>query len=271
MTYSSAIPQLGLGTFGRTGDAGMAAVLKAIEIGYRHIDTAQSYDTERQVGEAVRRSGLPRNEFFVTTKVADTTLDKARFMPSVEQSLSELGFDYVDLLLIHWPSHNDQVPFEDYMLALAEARAKGYARLIGVSNYPIADLERTRVLLGDDAIATDQVEIHPYLQTPKLRDYAWARGLTLTAYQPLAKGQVRDDPVLRRIAAAHGVTAAAVALAFLMQEGHAVIPASGSEANLRANYAARDVRLTDGEMAAIRALDRGYRRIDPIKSPRWDD
>jgi 2,5-diketo-D-gluconate reductase B len=271
MTYSNPIPQLGLGTFGRTGDAGIAAMLTAIEIGYRHIDTAQSYDTERQVGEAVRRSGLPRGDFFVTTKVADTRLDKAQFMPSVEESLRELGFDYVDLLLIHWPSYNDQVPFEDYMLALADAKAKGYARLIGVSNYPIADLERTRALLGDDAIATNQVEIHPYLQAPKLRDYARARGLTLTAYQPLVKGQANDDPVLKRIAAAHGVTAAAIALAFLMQEGHAVIPASSSEANLRANFAAGGVRLTDAEMAEIRTLDRGYRRVNPVKSPRWDD
>lgn len=271
MTYSGPIPQLGLGTFGRTGDAGVAALLTAIEIGYRHIDTAQSYDTERQVGEAVRRSGLPRGDFFITTKVADTRLDRAQFMPSVRRSLDEIGVDQVDLLLIHWPSERDQVPFEDYMLALAEARAKGYAQLIGVSNFPIALLERTRALLADDAIATDQVEIHPYLQGPKLRDYTKARGLVLTAYQPLAKGEVRNDPVLARIGQQHGVTASAVALAFLMQEGHVVIPASSSQANLRANFAARDIRLSDAEMQAIRALDRGYRRIDPAKSPRWDD
>ena len=271
MTYSGSIPQLGLGTYGRTGDAGVASLLQAIEIGYRHIDTAQSYDTERQVGEALRRSAKPRDEFFITTKVADTRLDQAQFMPSVRRSLDEIGVDRVDLLLIHWPSQNDRVPFEDYMLALAEAKAKGYARLIGVSNFPIAHLERTRVLLGDDAIATDQVEIHPYLQGPKLRDFAKARSLVLTAYQPLAKGEVRNDPVLARIGESHGVTASAIALAFLMQEGHVVIPASSSEVNLRANFSARGVRLDDADMQAIRALDRGYRRIDPAKSPRWDD
>jgi 2,5-diketo-D-gluconate reductase B len=271
MSYSGPIPQLGLGTFGRTGDAGIAAMLKAIEIGYRHIDTAQTYDTERQVGEAVRRSGLPRSDFFVTTKVADTRLDKAQFMPSVERSLEEIGVDQVDLLLIHWPSYQDEVPFEDYMLALAEAKAKGYARLIGVSNFPIALMERTQALLGKGAIATNQVEIHPYLQAPKLRDHAKAQGVVLTAYQPLAKGDVKGDPVLLRIARRHGVSESAVALAFLMKEGHVVIPASSSEAHLGANFAAGNVRLDAAEMQEIRMLDRGHRGIDPVKSPRWDD
>ena len=114
----------------------MAAILKALEIGYRHIDTAQSYGTEASVGEAVRRSGLPRSEVFVTTKVADTRLDKPQFMDSVERSLETIGLGPVDLLLIHWPSKDDAVPFEDYMLALAEAQSRGHARLIGVSNFP---------------------------------------------------------------------------------------------------------------------------------------
>jgi 2,5-diketo-D-gluconate reductase B len=271
MSYTGPIPQLGLGTFGRTGETGTEAMLKAIEIGYRHLDTAQTYDTERQVGEAMRRSGLPRSDFFVTTKVADSRLDKRQFMPSVEQSLEAIGIDQVDLLLIHWPSHGDAVPFEDYMLDLAEARARGYARLIGVSNFPIALLERTRALLGEGAIATNQVEVHPYLQAPKLTAWAHDHGLTLTAYQPLCKGELRDDPVLTRIGKKHGVTSSAVALAFLMQQGHVVIPASSSEQHLRDNFAARNVTLGEDEMRDIGALDRGYRRIDPVKSPRWDD
>jgi 2,5-diketo-D-gluconate reductase B len=271
MSYTGPIPQLGLGTFGRTGDAGTEAMLRAIEIGYRHLDTAQTYDTERQVGQAMRRSGLPRSDFFVTTKVADTSLDKRQFMPSVEKSLEAIGVDQVDLLLIHWPSHGDEVPFADYMLALAEAKARAHARLIGVSNFPIALLERTRSLLGDDAIATNQVEIHAYLQAPKLCGWAREHGLTLTAYQPLAKGELRDDPVLTRIAEKHGVTASAVALAFLMQQGHVVIPASSSERHLRDNFAARHVTLDEADMRNVRSLDRGYRRINPAKSPRWDD
>src|SRR5215210_9259546 len=118
------IPKLGLGTSGRTGGAGMAAILKALEVGYRHIDTAQSYGSEANVGEAVRRSGVPRSEVFITTKVADTRLHKPQFMTSVESSLDTIGLGPVDLLLIHWPRKDDAVPFEDYMLALTEAQRR---------------------------------------------------------------------------------------------------------------------------------------------------
>lgn len=265
------IPKLGLGTYGRTGDAGVAAILTAIDVGFRHIDTAQSYDTEAQVGAAIRQSGLPREDFFVTTKVADTKLTKADFLPSVRRSLDELQMDAVDLLLIHWPSHNDAVPFEDYMLALQAAQDAGHARLIGVSNFNIALLEKARALLGEGALATNQIEIHPWLQGRRIVDHARKLGLQLTAYQPLVKGMVAEDPVLSRIAETHGVTPAAVALAFLMAEGHAVIPASSSRANLAANLAALDVTLAPEDIAEIRTLERGYRHINPDKSPRWDD
>jgi 2,5-diketo-D-gluconate reductase B len=265
------IPKLGLGTSGRMGDAGLAAILKALEVGYRHIDTAQSYGSEACVGEAVRRSGVPRSRVFITTKVADTRLDRSQFMDSVERSQQTIGLGPVDLLLIHWPSKDDAVPFEDYMLELAEAQRRGHTRLIGVSNFPIALLERAERLLGPDAIATDQVEIHPYMQAPKLVAHARSKGLTLTAYQPLCRGAVASDPVLQRIGAKHGVTASAVSLAFLMAMGHVVIPGSTREANLRANLQALDVTLDGDDIEAIRVLHRGDRRIDPDKSPAWDD
>lgn len=271
MTSDKSIPQLGLGTYGRTGSAGIAAMLEAIEIGYRHLDTAQTYDTEANVGEVMRRAGLPRDDLFVTTKVADYNLDRAKFVPSVRKSLETIGIDQVDLLLIHWPSFGSVVPLEDYVTALAEAKERGYARLIGVSNFPVALLEKTRALLGNDAIATNQVEIHPYLQAPRLRDYARSIGLQLTAYQPLAKGEIRGDAVLERIAAAHDCPVSAVALAFLMKEGHIAIPASGNSENLRANFKCLGVELTEQDMQHIRLLDRGYRRINPEKSPAWDD
>ena len=271
MASHSSIPPLGLGTFGRTGDAGIAAIELALEIGYRHLDTAQSYDTEKTVGEAVRRAGLDRNEVFITTKVADTKLAPADLLPSIRQSLDTIGVDQVDLLLIHWPVPEEVVPFESYMTGLRQAQEAGYARLIGVSNFTIAHLERAATLLGPEALATNQVEIHPWLQVPKLRDYAAASGLQLTAYQPLVKGQVADDPVLKSIAAEIGVSPAAVALAFLMAEGHVVIPASSSRGNLQANFSATGVTLTPGQMDTIRQLNRGYRHINPAKSPRWDD
>jgi 2,5-diketo-D-gluconate reductase B len=271
MPWTSPIPQLGLGTYGRTGEDGLAAILAAIELGYRHIDTAQSYDTEKNVGEAIRRSGLPRDAFFVTTKVGDQNLGRDRFAPSVARSLETLGMDEVDLLLIHWPSEKDRVPLEHYLAALAEAKAAGQARLIGVSNFTIGYLDRARAILGEGAIATNQVEIHPYLQGPKLRDWARAAGLTLTAYEPLARARVLGDPVLERIGAKHGVGAIPVTLAFLMAEGHVVIPASSREANLAENLKAQGVTLDAEDMADIRTLDRGMRTIDPAKSPKWDD
>jgi 2,5-diketo-D-gluconate reductase B len=270
-SIANPIPAIGLGTYGRTGDAGIASILVAFEIGYRHIDTAQSYNSEGPVGEAFRRAGLPREQVFITTKVADTKLDRASFMPSVEKSLEALGLDHVDLLLIHWPSQNNVVPFEDYMSKLKRAQDLGHTRFIGVSNFPIELLEQTRALLGEGAIVTNQVEIHPYLQAPRLSNYARSIGLPLTAYQPLAQGDVRSDPVLSGIAEHHGVTPAAIALAFLMAEGHAVIPASSNVRNLRENLRSADVRLSDHEMGQIRALNRGERRINPAKSPRWDD
>ena len=265
------IPMLGLGTFGRTGAEGIDALLAALEIGYRHIDTAQSYGTEANVGEAVRRSGLPREDIFITTKVADTNLRTADFLASVDKSLETLGVDSIDLLLIHWPSKNDAVPFEEYMLPLAEVHERGQAKRIGVSNFPIADLRRTDALIGPNRIATNQVELHPYLQSPRLSGYALDIGLPLTAYMPLAKGKVSDDPTLTKIGEAHGVTAAAVALAFGMQEGRIVIPASSNPERLKSNFAAGGVTLDAEEMAAIRALDRGERMINPEKSPVWDD
>jgi 2,5-diketo-D-gluconate reductase B len=265
------IPQLGLGTYGRTRDEGLQALLAALEIGYRHIDTAQSYGTEANVGEAVRRAELGRKDVFITTKVADENLGRGAFLPSVERSIETLGLGPVDLLLIHWPAERDAVPFEDYMLALAEAQERGWTRLIGVSNYPIADLRRAETVLGVGRLATDQVELHPFLQAPRLRDYAREVGLPLTAYRPLAKGRAARDPVLTEIGKRHGVTASAAALAFLMQEGHIVIPASSSRERLAENFAACGVHLAAEEMAAIRGLDRSRRLVDPEKAPVWDD
>jgi 2,5-diketo-D-gluconate reductase B len=271
MAMKASIPQLGLGTFGRTSDDGIAAIEMALEIGYRHLDTAQSYGTEQTVGEAVRRSGLGRNDVFITTKVADTNLAPSDFLPSVRRSLETIGVDQVDLLLIHWPVPEEVVPFESYMSALKQAQDDGYARLIGVSNFTITHLERSAKLLGGGALATNQVEIHPWLQVPNLRKYARSAGLMLTAYQPLVKGQVTEDEVIKRIAAEVDARPAAVALAFLMAEGHAVIPASSSRGNLQTNFSASAVELTAEQMDAIRQCDRGYRHINPAKSPRWDD
>lgn len=264
------IPMMGLGTYGRLGDDGVAAIRKGLEIGYRHLDTAQSYGTEPMVGQAMRDSGVPREEVFVTTKVAQKKLAKADFIPSVDQSLRDLGVEVIDLLLIHWPSIDPDVAFERYVEDLGRMQEQGKARLIGVSNFPIALLERAEAILGAGRLHTDQVEIQPFLQNRKLVNFCRSRAIVPTAYVPLAKGKVADDPVLADIAKAHGAAASQVALAWLMHRGVAVIPASANEGRMRSNFEAQALKLSPAEMDRIAALDCGDRIIVPEVGPDWD-
>jgi 2,5-diketo-D-gluconate reductase B len=264
------IPRLGLGTFGRTGDAGVEAITAALELGYRHLDTAQTYGTEAVIASALRRAGVPRAEVFLTTKVADTHLARADFLPSVRASLDRLETDRVDLLLIHWPVPGDVVPFEEYMDQLAEAKAAGLTRLIGVSNFPARLVDRAVARLGPGQLATNQVECHPFLQNRVLRERCTSHGVVLTAYMPLAAGRVMGDAVIGRIAARLGESPAAVALAWLLARGEVAIPASTRRAHLAANLRALDLTLTAADVAAIDALDRGERIVNPAKSPVWD-
>lgn len=266
----SLIPPLGLGTFARTGDEGVEAILAGLALGYRHLDTAQTYDTEAVIGRALKRSGLKRSDVFITTKVADSKLARKDFLPSLRDSLDRLGVDQVDLTLVHWPSWRDAVPLSEYMEELAKARALGLTRLVGVSNFTIRHLEDSIAILGAGEIATNQVELHPYFQNRKLRDYCKEAGIAVTAYMPLAKGRVAREPVIREIAARRNETPAAVALAWLLQQGLIVIPASGKRENMASNLRATSIMLSEEEMAAIAALERGDRMINPVKSPAWD-
>lgn len=265
-----AMPRLGLGTWLRHDEDGYRAILTGLELGYRHIDTAQTYGTEAHVGRALRASSLRREELFITTKVGDVNLAKRDFLPSVEQSLTRIGVDTVDLLLIHWPSPKDAVPFESYIHDLAEAKARGMARSIGVSNFPCALVARAVALLGHGEIATNQVEIHPYFQNHPVRACCATRGIGVTAYMPLAGGRVTADQVIARLAAKHGESPATVTLAWLLARGMAAIPASGRRDHMAANLRALDLRLDEDDLAAIDACDRGERLIDPAKSPAWD-
>ncbi|MCP8936939.1 aldo/keto reductase [Alsobacter sp. SYSU M60028] len=270
MTTRNGIPVMGLGTYQRLGPEGCEAIRVALEIGYRHLDTAQSYDTEENVAEAIRRSGVPRGEVFITTKVATTNLARGAFLPSVEKSLKRLATERIDLTLIHWPSPNDAVPFEHYIEDLGTAQERGWTRLIGVSNFPIALLKKAEAILGKGRLATNQVEVHPFLQNRTLRDWCDGAGISVTAYMPLAKGRVAADPVLRDIAAARNATPGQIALAFLLQEGLIVIPASSRRDNLAANFAATGIVLSAEEIARVRALDRHERMINPASPPAWD-
>jgi len=264
------MPRLGFGTYGRTGPEGIAAILAALEVGYRHLDTAQTYDTEREVGEAVRRSGLPRDKVFITTKVAEENLGENQVIPSLERSLEALGLDHVDLALIHWPARKGGPAPDVYLHQIADAKKHGLARHIGVSNFTIAVIEEARSILGDGAILTNQVELNPWFRNRKLADHCNALGMVVTCYEPLARGKVGADPALRRIADKRGATPEQVALAWELAQGYAAIPTSRNPERIAQNFAAQEVTLSSDELAEIDRLDRGIRSIDPAWGPDWD-
>ncbi len=264
------IPPIGLGTWGLTGREGVAAMRTALELGYRHFDTAQTYYTEAGIADAIAQSGIPRSDVFITTKIADTKLSRRDLLPSLRESLRQLRTERVDLTLIHWPSHRDVVPFEEYIEGLLEARSLGLTRLVGVSNFPAAMVERAAAIAGPGVMATDQVELHPFLQSPLLQRTCAALEIPITAYIPLARRAVEHDAAICRIARDHGSTPAVVTLAWHRQSGRIAIPSSRRREHLAANLASLDVTLSADELAAVDALDRGERIINPDKSPVWD-
>lgn len=264
------MPKLGAGTFRLKEQQAEDSVAMALELGYRHIDTAQIYRNEADVGRAIANSGLPRGELYVTTKIWTDQFAQGKLIPSLRASLDKLGLEQVDMTLIHWPSPQDEVPMAVYMEQLAEARQLGLTREIGVSNFTIKHLEQAIAVVGADAIATHQLEVHPYLQNLKVRAFCRQHGIALTGYMPLAYGRVIQDPVLQDIARKHGATAAQVALAWQLQQDIAVIPSSTKRANLEANLAALMLRLDDADMASIAKLEDGGRIADPDFAPAWD-
>ncbi len=264
------MPNLGLGTFRLTGHPLRDSLLQGLELGYRHIDTAQIYANEAEVGQLMSESGVPRQDIYLTTKVWTSEFGPGKVIPSLEVSLEKLGTDYLDLTLIHWPSPKDEVPMAVYLEQLAEAKAQGLTREIGVSNFTVAQLKETIDILGPGAIAHQQVEIHPLLQNRKVVEFCKAQGIAVTAYMPLAYGKVLTEPLLMEIGKRHGVSAAQVSLAWLLAQNMAVIPSSTKRENLAANLAALDITLSSEEMAAIATLERGERCANPDFAPDWD-
>jgi diketogulonate reductase-like aldo/keto reductase len=254
----AAIPPLGFGTSPLTGSLSPDSVLAALKAGYRHIDTARKYGTEHVVGEAIRASGIPRAEIFVTTKVSHENLRPADFARSVEQSLKALQADYVDLLLVHWP--NPGIAPEEYMPALAKARREGLARHIGVANFNIGLLDRAVALCPEPLVAL-QAEYHPYLDQSKLLAAVRRHKLVFIAYCPLGRGRLFSDPVLANIAQARGRTVAQVALRWLIQQEVAVIPRSSNAQHIAENAQISDFQLNGEETARIAALARRDGRI----------
>lgn len=266
----TAIPSLGMGTFRLAGQQAYQAVLTALDCGYRHLDTAQIYANEAEVGQALQDSGVARQEVFLTTKVWLDNLHPHTFLSSVEESLAKLQVDAVDLLLIHWPASSGQLAMETYLERLAEAKQRGLSQHIGVSNFTNAQLSQAVSILGADMILTNQVEVHPYLHNRQVVEHCQQLGIQVTGYMPLAVGKVMRDPLLGQIAEAHQVSAAAVAIAWQLQQGLVTIPSSTRRANLLANQQALTLRLSAQDMQAIAQLDKGERIANPDFAPQWD-
>lgn len=264
------MPRLGLGTFRLQGQQAIDSVRNGLELGYRHIDTAQIYGNEAEVGSAIAASGVPRGEVFVTTKIWTANLGGDALAPSLKESLYKLRLEQVDLTLIHWPSPGGAVPLAESMQALLAAREAGLTGAIGISNFPVALMREAIAAVGAANIATNQVELHPYLQNRRVADFARAAGIHVTAYMPLAYGKVMDDPVIGAIAARLGATPAQVTLAWLLAKGFAVIPSSTKRANLAGNLGAGSLVLAQQDVLAIDALDRGERLVDPEFAPEWE-
>lgn len=262
------MPAIGFGT-SSLGDCG-EIVANALEHGYRHIDTAWKYGTERGVGAGVRASGIARKEIFLTTKVSHEYLRIDDFARSVDESLRNLGVDFVDLLLVHWP--NPEIPLDQPMAALAKAKRQGLARHIGVANFNIALLDEA-IALCPEPLVTLQAEYHPYLDQTKLTQACRRRGMIFTAYCPLGRGRVLRDPVLADIAARKGRPLAQIALRWLIQQGNIVpIPRSSNPERMAENLNVFDFALTPDEMERIGALERADGRIaNPAgRVPAWD-
>jgi 2,5-diketo-D-gluconate reductase B len=263
------LPAIGFGT-SQLGDCG-EIVATALKLGYRHLDTAWKYGSEKGVGEGIRASGVPREKIFLCTKVSHEYLRAADFARSVDESLRNLQVDYVDLLHVHWPTI-DNIPLAETMGALAKAKRDGLARHIGVANFNIALLEEA-IHLCPEPLVSLQAEYHPYLDQSKVLAYCRKAGLIFTAYCPLARGRLFGDPVLSDIAKAKGKTIAQIALRWLMQQGNiAAIPRSSDPRHIAESLEVFDFELTGDEMNRIFALKRPDGRIANPKgrAPKWD-
>jgi 2,5-diketo-D-gluconate reductase A len=256
------IPQLGLGVYKVPDSEAARVVSTALEAGYRHVDTAEFYGNERGVGEALRGSGLPRDDLFVTTKVWSNHHGYDNTLRAFDASLRKLGLDRVDLYLIHWPAPK-QDRYLDTWRALEQIRADGRASSIGVSNFHTHHLDRLLAQSGVPPVL-NQVELHPWLPQREVREYDAAHGMLTEAWSPLARGRLLGDPVLESLAAKHGKSPAQVVIRWHLQLGTVVIPKSVTDSRIRENIDVFDFELDADDLAAIAALETGERTgMDP--------
>jgi 2,5-diketo-D-gluconate reductase B len=264
------IPQIGYGTWNRPDEAAYRGTLAALEAGYRHLDCAEGYENEAFVGRAIKDFGIVRDDLWVTTKVAPESFGPGQIRPHVEASLDKLGVGCVDLLLLHYPSIKDEYDIVDYMAQFAAVYDAGLCRNIGVSNFTKLYVNKAIGLLDGRPLMTNQVELHVYLHNAPIVSRCAELGISMTAYSPLARGAVADDPTLSAIGRQHDATASQIALAWLLAKGYIVIPSSGDPARIAQNLAAGDIVLSDTEIAQIDMLDQNMRLVDGPWCPVWD-
>ncbi|MEA2365275.1 MAG: 2,5-diketo-D-gluconate reductase [Thermoleophilaceae bacterium] len=266
----SEIPQLGFGVFQIDPSEAVEAIRTALEVGYRHIDTAEMYGNEREVGEAIRASGLDRSEVYVTSKLNNNAHRPDEARRAFDRTLEELGFDYLDLFLIHWPLPTlYDGDFVSTWRTMEEFKADGRARSIGVSNFEVEHLER---LAAETEVvpAVDQIELHPYFQNREVEAYLTEHGIATEAWAPIAQGKVLDDPVINEIAEKLGRTPAQVVLRWHIERGRIVFPKSVTPERIRENFELFDFELEPGDAEAIDALDRGEAGRDGPHPNRFD-
>jgi 2,5-diketo-D-gluconate reductase B len=268
--HGARIPLIGLGTWDLRGRTCARVAEQALRLGYRHIDTAEMYDNEREVGEGLRASGVKRNDVFVTTKLWPSHFAPRELERAAKESLVRLRLPEVDLLLLHWP--NPQIPLSETLGALCKVKRMGLARHIGVSNFTVALVEEA-VALSQEPLVCNQIEVHPLLDQTKVVAACRRAGMAIVAYSPIARGGVKNNEVLARIGKAHGKTAAQVSLRFLVQQGIVVIPRTSRVERLSENLAIFDYQLSAAELAEIgRLASRDGRIVDYAYSgsPNWD-
>ena len=268
--HGARIPLVGLGTWELRGRACARVVEQALQLGYRHIDTAELYDNEREVGEGLRAADIGRDEVFITTKVWPSHFAPHDLERSAQQSLARLRLTKVDLLLLHWP--NPLIPLRDTLGALCKVKRAGLARHIGVSNFTVALIEEA-VKLADEPLVCNQIEVHPLIDQSKVIAACRRHRMAAVAYSPVARGGVSRHKVLTRIGKTHGKSAVQVSLRFLVQRGIAVIPRTSHIERLSENFAIFDFELSEPEMADLARLTRRNGRIVDYAyagSPQWD-
>lgn len=268
--HGARIPLIGLGTWNLRGSTCVRMVEQALRLGYRHVDTAEMYDNEREVGEGLRASGLARGQVFITTKIWPSHFAPRELERAVKESLARLQLAEVDLMLLHWP--NPQIPLRETLSALSKVKRMGLARHIGISNFTVALIEEA-ARLAEEPLICNQVEVHPFIDQSKVIAACRRQGMATVAYSPVARGGVKSDKLLARIAKAHGKSAAQVSLRFLVQRGIVVIPRTSRVERLSENLAIFDFVLSEAEMAEIARLARRDGRIVDYAysgSPNWD-